>query len=70
VRTWILLTALFFPLACSAQNFCAYQNANQLVRDKGFQQHVKQFFGLAREGLYWKNGLLSDQAIKGLGAPR
>ena len=69
VRTWTLLTALFFPFACSAQNFCAYKNTNQLVWDKDFQQHVKQFFGSERDGLYWKNGLLSDQAIEGLGGP-
>ena len=69
MRTWTLLLALFFSTVCSAQDFCAYKNTNQLVWDKVFHLHVKQFFGAARDGLYWKNGLLSDQVIEGLGGP-
>lgn len=67
-----LITTIFLATAVSAaaaKDLALYRNTNELVWDKAFTTSVKSFFGKSKGSYFWRNGLLSDQVIAGLGGP-
>ena len=64
----VLSCGVFAPVSV-AKDFTSYKNMNQLVWDKDFKPALVAFFGTRKASLFWRNGLVWQQALEGLGGP-
>lgn len=70
MRPLLVMLVLATQVACAAaKDLAAYRNTNELVWDDGFRASVAQFFGKQRASYFWRDGLVSDQVLEGLGGP-
>lgn len=70
MKSLLVMMVLATQVACAAaKDLAAYRNTNELVWDEGFRASVAQFFGKQRASYFWRDGLLSDQVLEGLGGP-
>jgi len=69
-----MLRCLLLSLACvataaSAGGLESFTDTNRLVWDKTFDASARRFFGKLRGSYFWKNGLVAEQVMAGLGGP-
>lgn len=46
-----------------------YKSSNALIWDKGFKQHLIEYFGDKREAYFWKGATIAEQIRAGFGGP-